>query len=818
MEMRLTSSRTRARAWRCPTAAALLALMFAAGAGSTARAADPPSVFSVDVVLAPVQIDGTFPLSIALTPTALGASLDVDTDVRGNLKGSLAFGARTFSVKGRATYGRKGTKATFTATSGRDRITFTGEVDGTTLSGRATGKGAVAAGKHAFTADLQSAGPLLARLEGALREDSKGRVTGTARVVACGDTVALKVGGSRGRKSYALSLRAGNHFKFSGRGPAADGIPSVDWTVSGFGATAKGDVLALDPLEAPSGVAYPLAFAEFETELGITPFAPVSGTAPRATFAIAPSLPAGLVLDAATGAIAGTPSELRDRSAYTVTVSNFAGTIQTSFDLKTRIQRAKSFAPETRTLTDDDLRHFLGRTQFGVTQASLDRVRTVGLDTFIDGMLVFGQNGPADTLAAPELVNASDPVGLEGMFPSQTQLGRWWTSLMVNTDNPFQERVAFFWHDLFAASSDVLEGGEAYMMRDYVNLFRYEGNGNLRSLLLKMSRSGCMLKYLDGYQNRATAPNENFAREFWELFTLGVDNGYTQEDIVQASMAFTGYKRSTNATTGLVTMVFDKNLHDAKAKTILGQTIPGQNVTDDYQAVVDITVDHAPVAEFIVTKLFEHFGFARPSKELVDAMAADLRGSGYDLSHLLRSMFRSEAFFSATARRSLVKNPVDFGVGFIRTTGLKLQVSTLGNQLSTLAQFPTQPPTVNGWPQGDLWLSAQNMTDRLNLVYQCVEDTSRQTTNGINVSAVLPPTGPRAAPDVVDYVASILDIPLTAAERQKCIDYLNTAVTGSASAPVATVSTFDATIQSQLDTRLRGLLYILAQHPAYELR
>src|SRR5947207_1432793 len=129
-------------------------------------------------------------------------------------------------------------------------------------------------------------------------------------------------------------------------------------------------------------------------------------------------------------------------------------------------------------------------------------------------MMNFSTTGPAEAVAAPELINANDPPTLRGKFPSSVQIGRWWSSLMMNTDNPFQERLAFFWADRFAVSSDSLETGELHFMRDYVNLYRYQGNGNLRTLLYEMSKSGAMLKYLNGNVNTAAASNENFAREF----------------------------------------------------------------------------------------------------------------------------------------------------------------------------------------------------------------------------------------------------------------------------------------------------------------
>ena len=147
-------------------------------------------------------------------------------------------------------------------------------------------------------------------------------------------------------------------------------------------------------------------------------------------------------------------------------------------------------------------------------------------------MVQYADTTALETTAAGHLVNTTDPVGLEGQFPSQQQVARYWLHLMINNPNPFQEVLAFFWHDHFASSTINLEGSATRWMVDQVNLWRKKGNGNLRQLLLDMSRDSVMLFFLDGVLNTKSAPNENFAREFWELFTLGVDNGYTQADIV----------------------------------------------------------------------------------------------------------------------------------------------------------------------------------------------------------------------------------------------------------------------------------------------
>ena len=424
-------------------------------------------------------------------------------------------------------------------------------------------------------------------------------------------------------------------------------------------------------------------------------------------------------------------------------------------------------------------------------------------------------DGPAESVAAPELANESDPPGLEGMFPGNTQLARWWSSLMIHSDNPFQERLAFFWCDLFAVSSEVVDGGENHFIREYVDLYRRDGAGNLRDLLLKMARAPAMLKYLDGYRNTASKPNENFGREFWELFTLGVDQGYTQEDIVEASRAFTGWKVVTDRDTGLASAVFDASRHDKNSKSVLGYLIPAQSATDDFQAVVDLTLDHRDAAEHITRKLFEHFCRESPPDALVDEMATYLRQQDYELTPFLDRMFRSEAFYAAASRRALVKSPVEFGLGFIRETGLDIAPSTLTSQLSTLGQVPTQPPTVNGWPQGSLWFSAQSMADRMNLVYLCIENTNAQRTAGIEVADILPPVDQRTAPAVVDRLEELLGLSLSTTEEQACLDYLNSVRSSDGS---SNASPFDGTNQSHLDERVRGLLYVLAAHPSYQVR
>ena len=760
--------------------------------------------YSWDVELAPVCIDGLFTLTLRNGSATLKPEWHVGTDVRGKLTGLLVLSGVGLNVSGTAQRVEGSVHVEFKAKSFGNKLTFTGDVpDGSkTLTGTWTGKGGLVSGGGTFTVDLSNTGPLVATVECAITQDSRGRVKGTGHVRSCGEDVALAVSGNWKDGAVKLALKQ-KPFKFTGEGAGTGTDADLDWTAKGFGGSGAGTGLHLSRIEAPTELIYPPVSGEFETELPIPSIIPTSGDAPRGSFRVSPSLPAGMVLDPGDGRITGTPTEVRPGQSYTITASNYAGSSSATIAFATRIQRARSFAPETKFLTDADYKHFLGRAEFGVRQmgggtTSLARVKQLGLDAYIDSMLVFSMNSPAESIAAPELGNQN--------FPSSAALSRWWSSLMMNTTNPFQERMAFFWADRFAVSADAFEVGETHFMREYIDLYRREGNGNLRSLLLKMARSGAMLKYLNGNVNTLDDPNENFAREFWELFTLGVGNGYTQADIVEASRAWTGYKFVTNPQTGLVSAVFDPLLHDPGSKAVLGQQVAGQNATDDYQAMVDLTLDNKPVAEFITTQIFEHFGFEKPHATLVTAMADNLRANGYELRPFLKALFKSEAFFSSTARGALAKSPLDFSIGFIHATGLKLTPTTFQGLIATLGQPPALPPSVNGFPTGEMWFSSQNMADRVNLLDACIGDVSRQAAVGINVATILPPPNQRSAGEIVDAMASLFNLTLVASERQHAIDYVN----GSGA--------FDGNSQAQIDDRVRGLLTILAQHPTYQLR
>ncbi|MEO0478331.1 MAG: DUF1800 domain-containing protein [Planctomycetota bacterium] len=468
---------------------------------------------------------------------------------------------------------------------------------------------------------------------------------------------------------------------------------------------------------------------------------------------------------------------------------------------------ANSLAPRT-VFEPQDSDHLLMRTQFGVSSEARAVIDSMGLAAFVDDMLSppVDEDRPFETAARARLQNLSDPVGLEGMFPSGNDVSEWWLEMMVNTDTPFQERFAMFLHDHFAVSFDGLNSSERHWMVDHIQKLRREGFGNFRDLVLEMARDSAMLEWLDGHSNVNGEPNENFAREFFELFTVGADRGYTEIDVQEASRAFTGYRNRLDAETNLRYSEFDPDRKDIFAKVLFDDVILRSNgeTVDDFALVVDVTFEHLRVDEWLAEKLLLEFVSDAPSAALIANFAAVIRAEDYEMRPILRRLFLSEAFYQS--RKSMVRMPVDYAVGLIRTTGLGMSPGRLRGELSGMSQVPADPPSVFGWPQGPEWLSAEGLVGRANFARQMIVERTFQRDNGM---AIVLPSETATAEEVIDHFASLLDVSLTADERTDLIDYMDSDARNDGS---VVEDPFDASDDGDINERVRGLIYILANH------
>ena len=474
--------------------------------------------------------------------------------------------------------------------------------------------------------------------------------------------------------------------------------------------------------------------------------------------------------------------------------------------------------------SEDDIRHFLARTHFSIEPGKTESVKTKGLPVYIDEMMDFA---PAASqrfeLDAHELlVGDDDPAGLEGKFPSVSDVIDWNIQLLMTNPNAFQEVMGMFWQDHFGVDFESFNGQEDHLMIDFINMLRARGVDNYRNLLLDVSRHGAMLMFLDGADNSKFAPNENYAREFWELYTLGVDNGYTETDVLEASRAFTGWRREFNANTGLASVVFDPENKAIGSKQPLGSSVGHTLDGDDYGTMVDLTMQYRGndgsdlVAEFLSRKLLKYFYHDSPHETLVKNFSAVLRQNNLHVGESLKTLFVSEAFYSAQAREGLVRDFYEQVVGLVRSTGLTESAWNYRRYLYEMESIPSRPPSVEGWPEGDDKISSHATGVALpNFVNELITNRSDQLEAGYDIGDALQPPGATGAGEVVDYVATLLGVDLDDVERQDLIAYMN--IQYSADGTETPVNYTPQNTDHQ-NRKLRNLLWILCQHPSFHIK
>jgi uncharacterized protein (DUF1800 family) len=281
-----------------------------------------------------------------------------------------------------------------------------------------------------------------------------------------------------------------------------------------------------------------------------------------------------------------------------------------------------------------------------------------------------------------------------------------WLYRMIFTPHPLRERMTLFWHNHFATS--MVKVQSARLMQHQNDLFRESALGDFRKLVTAIGKDPAMLIWLDSTTNRKAKPNENYAREVMELFTLGRGH-YQEKDIQEAARAFTGWFVIKDQFKEVARQ------HDDGTKTVLGQT--GNWDGDD---VPGILLKQPACAEFLCKKLFRAFvsETLAPSDALIAPLARALRESDYQTQVPLRIILRSNLFFDLSVRRRRVKSPAEFGVGTIRALEVlnpTVQTSALAESCVRMGQSLLAPPSVAGWDGGANWISSTAMLARDNL-------------------------------------------------------------------------------------------------------
>ncbi|WP_261530616.1 DUF1800 domain-containing protein [Burkholderia multivorans] len=287
-----------------------------------------------------------------------------------------------------------------------------------------------------------------------------------------------------------------------------------------------------------------------------------------------------------------------------------------------------------------------------------------------------------------------------------------WVDEMVATPSPLVERMTLFWHGHFTSGQDKVPYPQTMAAQNA--LFRREALGNFGTLLHAVAKDPAMLQYLDGASNRNGRPNENFAREVMELFTLG-EGHYTQRDVTEAARAMTGWTVDPDT----LRFVVRTDWHDAGDKTILGETGPF-----DGDAFLDILLKQRETASFVAAKLWREFVSDTPDARELEIVADRFRASGYDIRAALAALWSTDAFWDPRNRGVLVKSPAEFVVGSVRMFDVAYgDPQMLANTVRTLGQNLFYPPNVKGWPGGAMWINSTTLLARKQFVEQLFRAT-----------------------------------------------------------------------------------------------
>lgn len=368
--------------------------------------------------------------------------------------------------------------------------------------------------------------------------------------------------------------------------------------------------------------------------------------------------------------------------------------------------------------------HLLQRAAFGGTPAEVDSLTQLGLDRAVDSWF---QPGPGPDPLPPPGWTRIDAEARTEFFkkakeatPTERQelqnewqrehrrqiveLQGWWLRRMATAPNPFQEKLTLFWHGHFATGIEKVR--EPALMWRQNQLFREHGSGDWLTLLDLVTRDPAMMVYLDQNQSRRDKPNENYARELLELFSMGEGN-YTEQDVTEGARALTGLALDRLT----LESRFNPRQHDRGIKTILGKT-----GTLDAWDLLQLIAQHPQSARFITAKLWNFFASAPLSQDLADALAAEFTRCNQNIGAFLRTLFKAEVFYSPEVVRHQIKSPVQLLVEACRQLERELPpVPVAANSLRVLGQTLFAPPNVKGWDGGSAWINTNTLLHRHNL-------------------------------------------------------------------------------------------------------
>jgi len=432
--------------------------------------------------------------------------------------------------------------------------------------------------------------------------------------------------------------------------------------------------------------------------------------------------------------------------------------------------------------------HLLRRAGFGTTIEEQQRYKQLGFDATLKEIL------------SPESVKDD---AMEKLVDDQnfdfTDLGdlrRWWIYRMMFTKRPLVEKLALFWHGHFATSNSG-KINNSFLMYQQNMTFRKYGLGKFEDLLLAVSKDPAMIIWLDNRDNRKGKPNENYAREVMELFTMGIGN-YSEQDVKEAARAFTGWSAPSD-------FYFNRKQHDAGPKTFLGQT--GNFGGED---IARILADRPETAHYLSKKLISFFCMDNPDDAFVQRISDSYSRNKQNIKAVLQDIFMSEEFSSEKSYHSKIKSPAEYVIGTMKLLHVDKLDGDLPSVMARMGQNLFEPPNVKGWDGGMAWIATDTLMERFNFANR-ISTTKFDAKEGyINPSVLATQFDAKNAKTMVDYFLGRLvdeDVPQNA--RKKLLEYVSAGVDGVQTATLPDAKT--------LDLKMRGLLHLIMTLPSYQL-
>ncbi len=431
--------------------------------------------------------------------------------------------------------------------------------------------------------------------------------------------------------------------------------------------------------------------------------------------------------------------------------------------------------------------HLMRRASFGASRDELETLVEQGYDETVERLLDTEDPRSMDI----DLIRRYHPdhMGMMG-----NNIGSHWMYRMISTDAPLREKVALFWHGIFATGYAKLANGK--VLHDQIRMFARVGMGKFDNILLELSKDPAMIVWLDNCENHNGAINENYGRELLELFSMGVGH-YSEDDIKEASRAFTGWTIGNTDYMTLKSMrdsiwpygrlsfhfEYKPEDHDDGEKEFLGRK--GNFNGDD---IIDIICEQEATARFLARHMYSFFVADEPpvpewpykpprDPEAIDILVKAYFDSGYSIREMLRVLFKSDFFKTEDVWFQRVKSPAELMVGVLKLTGEfprpKEEMITTHLHTIFMGQHLMNPPSVEGWHWGTEWIDSGALVERVNFATERLGNLESPGVQSIVDKLISEDNGHTAPEDLVDGAIEQLSISnITDVTRESLIEFV----------------------------------------------